>query len=214
MVELDAVADPALVPAAVAAALGVVEQPAEPIVQTLARTLGSRQLLLVLDNCEHLVEACAELCADLLGACPGLQVLATSREVLGLRGEHAWPVPPLAPPPELRGPATRRRQRGCASCSSSARWHAGRRFRLTAENAADVGEICRRLDGLPLALELAAARIRVLAPDEILRRLGDRFALLTTPGRGVPAATAEPARGGGVELRTAARRTSGGCSAV
>ena len=100
MVELDSVADPALVPVAVAAALGVVERAAEPTVQTVARTLGSKRLLLVLDNCEHLIEACAELCADLLGACAGLHVVATSREVLGLQGEHALAVPPLAPPPD------------------------------------------------------------------------------------------------------------------
>jgi predicted ATPase len=113
-------------------------------------------------------------------------VLATSRQALGLLGEHAWPVPPLVPPPEGADLAT-------VAASEAVRLFVERaqavrpNFHLTTANAADVGEICRRLDGLPLALELAAARVRVLALDEILSRLGDRFALLTTPGRGVPA---------------------------
>src|SRR5207249_2933717 len=140
LAELGAVANPALVPASVATAFGVVEGPAEPLAETLARRLGPRRLLLVLDNCEHLVDACAELCADLLAACPGLQVLATSREALGLLGEHAWAVPPHAPPAEGADLAT-------VAASEAARLfveraQAGRpSFRLTTANAADVGEI-------------------------------------------------------------------------
>jgi transcriptional regulator with XRE-family HTH domain len=122
LVELGAVSDSALVGPAVAVVLGVVERAAEPLVDTLARSLASRRLLLVLDNCEHLVDACGDLCAHLLGACPGVQVLATSHEVLRLPGEHAWPVPPLGLPAEGR---TWRPPLPASLCGSlsSARWH-------------------------------------------------------------------------------------------
>ena len=179
LVELAALADPDLVPQAVAVAVGVPEEPGRPLLSTLAAVLPPRRLLLVLDNCEHLVEACARLAAALLRTCPHVHLLATSREALGIAGELVWPVPPLSLPPP-----------GAAAPEAVARADAARlfvrraratqpRFALSAQNAATVARLCRRLDGLPLALELAAARVRALSVAEVLERLDDRFRLLT-----------------------------------
>ena len=183
LVELAPVADPALVPAAVAAVLGVREQPGQTLAKTLASRLRYRSLLLVVDNCEHLLDAVAELVEALLHACPDLRVLATSREPLRIVGEQTWPVPPLPlPPADLEGSkalsswdATRLFAERAAAVEPG--------FALTAAVAPAVAVIYRRLDGLPLAIELAAARVRVLSPAEIAARLDDRFALLTNGGR-------------------------------
>ena len=144
----------------------------------------SRQMLLVLDNCEHLVEACAELAEALLRSCPELRILATSREALGITGEVAWPVPSLSLP-DLRHlpaveslPGTRR-----PASSWSGRWRSSRTFTLTEQNAASVAQICYRLDGIPLAIELAAARAKVLSVEQIAARLDDSFRLLATGSR-------------------------------
>ncbi|HSG48608.1 MAG TPA: BTAD domain-containing putative transcriptional regulator [Longimicrobiales bacterium] len=182
-VELAALDDPALVVRQVADACGVGEEVRGGDPAILADLLGSAPRLVVLDNCEHLVEACAELADGLLRRCPGLSILATSREALGVPGERAWLVPALSlPEPHLPTP-------GSVEASEAVRLFVERArdvaagFELTDENAPAVVEICRRLDGIPLAIELAAARVKVLHPEQIRDRLDDAFRLLTTGGR-------------------------------
>ncbi|HEX5506424.1 MAG TPA: helix-turn-helix domain-containing protein [Thermomicrobiales bacterium] len=187
LVELGALTEPALVPPAVARAVGVREQPGRALDGTLPDALSTRHLLLVLDNCEHLLGACAALAARLLRACPRLCVLATSREPLGVPGEVAWPVPPLAVPAESAGLPFPALAGAEAVRLFAARAGAARPgFALTARNADAVARICRRLDGIPLAIELAAARARALAPAEIAARLDDRFPLLAAGDRAAP----------------------------
>ena len=184
LVELAPVSDPALVAQTVAAALGVREQPGRPILATLATHLQPKRLLLVLDNCEHLIHACAELAEDLLKACPELRSLATSREQLAIAGETVWRVPSLPLPDLMRLPPL----------ENLAQYEAVRLFieraiaalpdfQVTNRNAPSVAHLCHRLDGIPLAIELAAARVKVLPVDQILTRLNDRFRLLVGGGR-------------------------------
>ena len=200
LVELAALADPGLLAETVAATLGLREEPGPPgtappaVADRLAGFVRDKVLLVVLDNCEHLVAGCAELVVRLLRAAPGLRVLATSREVLGVPGELVWPVPPLAvpdPPPE---PGPGGDQHMAAVLEVLAGYDGVRLFLeraqladpsfvLDGDNAAAVAEICRRLDGLPLAIELAAARVRALPAAELAARLEDRFALLAGAGR-------------------------------
>jgi hypothetical protein len=183
LLELAPLTDAALVPQAAAGALGVAEQPGRPLVDTLIAALRPRALLLVLDNCEHLLGACAALAAALLEACPHLRVLATSREPLGVAGEQVWRVPPLGLPPVGAGGGAGDRV-GSVAAADAVRLFVERvrlvrpGFELTPENAAPVADVCRRLDGLPLAIELAAAWMRVLAPGELAAGLHDRFAVL------------------------------------
>jgi predicted ATPase/DNA-binding SARP family transcriptional activator len=180
-VELAPVKDARLVAAAVAEALGDPDYVRSPDAASLARFLGDRDLLLVLDNCEHLVEAVAELADSLLRSCPALRVLATSREPLAVQGERSWLVPALGLPSSdtLEG----------VGASESVRLFVERArdvapdFTVTAENTLAVADICRRLDGIPLAIELAAARVRVLTPGQIRDRLDDAFQILSSPSR-------------------------------
>ena len=169
-VDLQGVNEPGLVAAAVAAAVDVHERPGQALTDTLAEQLHARNLLVVLDNCEHLVEACAELVGGLSSACPQLHVLATSRVPLAVEGEATFEVAPLPVP----GP-------DAVSASAVAAADAARLFEVRArqvaadfrigdDNAPAVAEICRRLDGIPLAIELAATRVRVLAPGQIAER--------------------------------------------
>ncbi len=186
-VPLASLGDPALVAATVAQALGVREGRDQPLVESLVAHLRDRRVLLVLDNFEHVLAA-ADLVAALLAACPRLVVLATSRAPLRLRGEQQFPVPPLA----LPDPARPTDLAGLAGVAAIAlfmqRARAGRPdIALTPANAAAITQICARLDGLPLAIELAAARVKVLAPRALLARLEDRFALLTGGARDLPA---------------------------
>jgi predicted ATPase/DNA-binding SARP family transcriptional activator len=187
LVELAPVRDPAEIPAAVLEALrpsrlrleaaGIPDPGAR-----LLTVLAGRELLVVLDNCEHLVDACARLAEDVLGACPGVRVLATSREPLALTGEVLCPVGPLpAPPAGAAVPETRRFAAVQLFADRAAAVRPG--FTVTDANAGYVGEICRRLDGLPLAIELAAARLRTLPLDQVAGRLGDRFRLLSGGSR-------------------------------
>ena len=183
-VGLAPLADAALAPHAIAAVLGVREQAGAPILETTQEALRARRLLLVLDNCEHLVDACARVAEALLHACPRVTILATSREPLNIAGETVWPVPPLsvpAPtesrsPDELLGYEAIRLFVERAGAALPA-------FTLTDRNAAAAVAICTRLDGLPLAIELAAARVRLLGPEQLAARLGDRFRLLTGGAR-------------------------------
>ena len=188
LVELAALADPALVPQAVASALGVREQPGRTLADTLIDVLRPRTCVLLLDNCEHLVTDCAVLADGLLRASPGLTVLATSREPLGISGETVWRVPPLGLPDASHEEAF------ADSASDLGRYEAVRlfeeraraalpTFELTDQNVQAVAQVCHRLDGIPLAIELAAARVRGLAPEQLAARLDDRFRLLTGGSR-------------------------------
>ena len=178
LVELAPLSDPLLVASAVAAAVGIRAQ-AGTLIDALQRSLRKSQLLIVLDNCEHLVDACAALAHALLSSCERLRILSTSRQPLGVAGEVAWPVPGLAVPsdPEASPDEIGR----CAAVRLFAERAGAVRlgFTLVSDDALVVAQICRRLDGIPLAIELAAARTRALNPQDILQRLDDRFRLLT-----------------------------------
>lgn len=186
LVELAALADPVLLPQAVAAVLGVREESDRPLLTTLAAALSSRHLLLVLDNCEHLIAAAADLAETLLHACPHLVILASSREALGLAGETIFRVPSLAQPsrPAEAGPSAEAVDDYDAARLFLDRARAVRPdLLLTAGTAVALATICRRLDGIPLALELAAAQVRDLTVEQIAARLDDRFRLLTGGSR-------------------------------
>jgi predicted ATPase len=184
-VELASVSSADLVAAAVATGLGLTTTGGK-LVADLESYLRARQLLLVLDNFEQVVGA-APLLAELLGAAPGVVVLVTSRVVLRLSGEHEFPVPPLPVPPAGSSPDPEELQRYASVGLFLQRAHAAAPgFELTGGNAEAVAEICRRLDGLPLAIELAAARVRLLPPPALLARLDHRFSLLTGGARDLP----------------------------
>ena len=186
-VPLAAVIDPALVPSAIAQALGVQEEGGQPLVAQLQEHLRERELLLVLDNLEQVLEA-APVVAGLLAAAPGLRVLATSRERLGLRGEREVVVPPLSLPDPRRLPPLETLTQFEAVRLFIERAQGVRSdFQVTNEMAPAVAEICVRLDGLPLAIELAAVRVKVLPPPAMLARLERRLALLTGGARDLPA---------------------------
>ena len=183
LAELTPLSDPALILPTIAAVFGVREMAGRTLLDGLVRHLRGRQTLLVLDNCEHLIEASAQLIETLLRGAPRLNVLATSREPLGLSGESVCRVPSLSLP-----------EAGAPSLEQLTRSEAGRLFEaraadvksgfaLSESNAAAIAQICQRLDGIPLALELAAARIRVMPPEQIAARLDDRFRLLTGGSR-------------------------------
>jgi predicted ATPase/transcriptional regulator with XRE-family HTH domain len=188
LIELAPLADPALVQQAVAMALGVPDGTAMPLLDCLVATLRPRTLLLVLDNCEHLIDGCAELADRLLADCPNLRILATSREPLQLAGERRWPVPPLALP-EGDGSGSV----AALAASAAVQLFVDRAqavdgsFRLTAQNAAAVAQVCIGLAGVPLALELAAAQVRVLSVAQIHDRLDDSLRFLNGRRRAAPA---------------------------
>jgi predicted ATPase/class 3 adenylate cyclase/DNA-binding CsgD family transcriptional regulator len=170
-IDLAPITDPDLVPVTTARALGLPDQPGRSPENSLLQFIGNGHLLLVLDNCEHLLDASAGLVTTLLGGCPRLTVLATSREPIAVAGEVTWRVPSLS----VADDAMR--------LFSDRAGHARPGFAVSDDNAAAVSEICRRLDGMPLAIELAAARVRALSPHEILAGLHDRFRLLTGGSR-------------------------------
>ncbi|WP_206428708.1 helix-turn-helix transcriptional regulator, partial [Mycolicibacterium stellerae] len=170
-VDLAPVTRPEVVPVAVARAIGLPDQPGRSTVDNVLRAIGERRVLMVLDNCEHLLEPVASVVTDLLGGCPELRLLATSREPLGVPGEVTFLVPSLSIDDEaieLFADRARRIRPG---------------FAVSERNSALIGEICGRLDGMPLAIELAAARVRALSLDDILASLHDRFRLLTGGAR-------------------------------
>ena len=170
-VDLAPITDPDVVPIAVARAFELPDQPGRSTTDALLRFVRDRQMLVVLDNCEHLLDASAELVVAMLGAAPGLTLLATSREAIGVPGELSWRVPSLSLADE-----------SIELFADRAR-HARPDFTVTDDNAVTVAEICARLDGLPLAIELAAARVRALSLTEIVESLHDRFRLLTGGAR-------------------------------
>ncbi len=180
VVELAEVRDAALVSNAVLAALDLRDQAAGTPVRLMVTYLADKQLLLLVDNCEHVLQAAARLVTDLLRAAPNLRVIATSREPLQVSGEQVVPVSPLELPPEEGSESLEQLQQNDAIALFAERAAAASgRFELTHSNRGAVVALCRRLDGLPLAIELAAVRIRVLSVEQIVGRLGDRFALLT-----------------------------------
>jgi len=180
LVELAPLADPSLVPQAVAIVLGLKEESNRPLKMTLIDYLKGKKLLLVIDNCEHLIHACAEVADALLRACSELRILATSREGLGIIGEVIYHVPPLAvPEAEVCLPLKELSQIESVRLFIERANAARTGFGLTDENATAIVKICQRLDGIPLALELGAARINVLPVAEIAKRINDRLSLLT-----------------------------------
>ena len=175
-----------LVISRIAAVIGITEEAGRPLLETLGDALRSRRLLLALDNCEHLLDACAQVCRHLLASAPGLRLLTTSREPLSVAAETIWRVPPLSVAPAGADPA--------APAPGAERYEAVRLFADRAaasrpgftvgpDNVAAVTAICRALDGMPLAIELAAARVRALSVEQIAARLDDRFGLLTAGDR-------------------------------
>jgi len=195
LAELASLSDGALVAQTIATHLGVREQTGQLLIDTLADHLVSQRTLLVIDNCEHLIHACAQFAETILQRCPDLRILATSREMLGIPGESVLAVPPLRLPEEQpwKSPAAAQNALGVYRQSEAVQLFVNRaasiapHFALETENAAWVSEICRRLDGMPLAIELAAARVRTLSVQQIAQRLDDRFHLLTGGSR-----TADP----------------------
>jgi predicted ATPase len=185
-VELAPLSDGSRVTETVAAALQVREQPGRLLLETLTETLRDRKILIVLDNCEHVLDACADLTATVLGRCPDVRVLATSRVVMGVSGETVWPVGCLSLPQAgtqtedvLRSEAVQlflERAR-----SALPRWYP------SPQDIHHIAALCWTLDGLPLAIELAAAWVRILTPEELTRRLAHSFALLKATGRDLPA---------------------------
>src|SRR6516164_6222534 len=188
LVQLDQVRDEALVAQAVAGVLGLQDRAGFSPEAALAEYLAGRQLLLVLDNCEHVVDKAAKLADPLLRAAPRLRVLATSRESLNMTGETVLAVPPLAAPEAGRSLTVAELARfPAAGLFAERAAQVVPRFTLTEANVPAVAGICARLEGLPLAIELAAARLPVLSPEQIDTRLGDRLGLLTRGGRTRPA---------------------------
>lgn len=183
-IPLESLADEEFVPQTVASFLGIVESPDQAIVETLVNTLRSQTMLLILDNCEHLLEACAQLVEILLKNCPNIKIIATSREVLRLEGEAFYQVPTLAVP----------KHRDIQSMDELAKYESIKlfaeraalvvsSFEITKENVGTIVKICNRLDGIPLAIELAAARVDIFTVDEILEQLNRSFDLLVSNTR-------------------------------
>ena len=186
-VALAQIDDPAIIGQAVATQLGVPDTPGQDPVEAIAKAVADHPVLVVLDNCEHLAEAAASLAEYLLAACPALVVLATSREALGVEGELSWQVPPLSL--AKGGPALIASELATSDAVKLFEQRAQLvrpSFRITDENAAAVLTICQRLDGLPLAIELAAARMRILSSTQLAERMDDIFAVLVGGARSAP----------------------------
>src|SRR2546426_10671994 len=183
-VDMAALLHSTLIATTVATALRLREQPGQTMLEALIAFLRGKRLLLIFDNCEQIVSACAVLAEKLLKACPELHILATSREALAVAGETTWRVPSLPVPPAQPLDSFEK-----LAEIPSVRLFVDRApsvvpdFQLTAGNAPAVAKICRRLDGIPLAIELAAARVKMISPEEIALRLNDRFRLLTGGSR-------------------------------
>ena len=179
--------DPGIVGRVVATQLGVPDTPGQDPIEAIAKHVADHPVLVVLDNCEHLAEAAAGLAEYLLASCPALAMLATSREALGVEGELSWQVPPLSLPAVTSAPTAS----ALASCDAVKLFEQRAQlvrpsFRITDENAAAVLTICQRLDGLPLAIELAAARMRILSATQLAERMDDIFAVLVGGARSAP----------------------------
>jgi predicted ATPase/class 3 adenylate cyclase len=183
--DLAAVTDPDLVAGTVASVLSIQDEPGRPVAGTLTEAIGERSLLIVLDNCEQVIDACAKLADALLRACPNLALLATSREPLGIDGEHVHRLPPLATPTPDDDLAAIRGSEAVRLLADRAT-QAGTPLIMDERTAPVIGRICRRLDGIPLAIELAAARLRIMTVTELDARLDQQFTLLTGGSRAAP----------------------------
>ena len=184
-IDLGPLSDPALLPLTIASVLGVRAEPGRPLTATLQDWLRPKHLLLILDNCEHLIDACAELADAVLHSSRETRILASSREALGIAGELAWRVPSLACPNPLDegvGNPSVNEYAAVQLFIARAKF-ANAKFTLTSANAPAVAQICYRLDGIPLAIELAAARVKSMRVEQIAERLDDRFRLLTGGSR-------------------------------
>ena len=184
IVEFAPISDAKLVPSTTAIAIGLREEPQRPVLETLCDYLREKKILIILDNCEHLIEACAQLADMLLHACPDIRILASSRESLSIAGETSYIVPSLSLPdiqhlPPLESLSHYEAIQLFIERASAATQH----FAVTIDNASSVAQICQRLDGIPLAIELAAGKIRALSAQQIAQRLDDRFRLLTSRNR-------------------------------
>lgn len=187
LVELASLSEETLVAQAVARVLDVQEQPGHPFIDTLVESLGAKELLLILDNSEHLTEACARLVEEMLRSCPRLRVLVTSREPLSVPGETTWRIPFLSTPGEAHRSVEELHRYEAVRLFEERAKSRLPEFELTHDNARSVAGICRRLEGIPLAIELAAARMSLLSVEEISERLADSLGLLSCGAR-----TAEP----------------------
>ncbi|HLK57221.1 MAG TPA: tetratricopeptide repeat protein [Chthonomonadaceae bacterium] len=192
LVELAALSEEGLISQQIASALGLREQTGQGLIETLIQYLKDRKALLLLDNCEHLLDACASIVETLLHSCSDLSILTTSQEALHMPGEQVWKVPSLRPPdPDLLLskeqdlPAVLQEYDACRLFAVRAASQCPD-FRLTRQNGLAVARICRHLDGIPLAIELAAAQVRVMTPEQIANRLNDRFRLLRSGSRTAP----------------------------
>jgi predicted ATPase/class 3 adenylate cyclase/DNA-binding XRE family transcriptional regulator len=184
LIELAPVSDPELLPRTILTTFGLGDRSGESILELLKDFIHEKKVLLLLDNCEHLIQACANVTNILLNAAPGLKILATSREALGVRGELSYPVPSLSlPEPDHLPEVERLSQYEAVRLFVDRSRLASPHFDLDKDNASSVAQICCRLDGIPLAIELAASRMKVLSPEEIAERLDDRFRLLTGGSR-------------------------------
>jgi len=193
-VELASLADPDLIPQTILSAISIREQPGKTPLEVLKDYLHEKQTLIVFDNCEHLIEASAQVTNALLNAAPGLKVLASSREALGVKGEVSYPVPSLSLPDVKHLPTIEQ-----LSQYEAVRLFIDRallvapHFVVDKDNAPFIAQICYRLDGIPLAIELAAARVKMMSVEQISQRLDDRFRLLTGGARTAPAERKCPA---------------------
>ena len=184
LVDLTGLSDPGRVAETVLAALAVRDQSPRTAEEKLAERLCDRQLLVVLDNCEHKLIGCADLAAVLLQRCPAVRMLATSREPLGIQAEHVVTVPPLsAPNPQARSTVASMLQHESVLLMVERARSVRPDFAVTEANRAAIAELCARLDGLPLAIELAAMRLRSMGVDDIVTRIDDRFGFLTAGRR-------------------------------
>ena len=183
MVELAPISDPALIPQTVASIFGLREGPGKTLLDQINDYLRAKSLLLILDNCEHLVESAAKFTDDILKACPQIKILASSREALGVPGEKTYRVPSLLMPDDENESLDAISKYEAVQLFIERATAANPKFELTKKNGSSIAQICRRLDGIPLALELAAARAKVLSVEQIAERLDDRFRLLTGGSR-------------------------------
>lgn len=184
LAELAPISDPSLVTRAIAQALNVQEQASRPLIETLTSYLKRKRLLLILDNCEHVIDEVRTVAASILGGCTEVRILATSREALNIRGEEVYRMPSLLVPPKAELISSEETARyGAMQLFADRARSADKRFVFTDDSIPCVAEICRKLDGMPLAIELAAARVKVLSPQQLEQKLDERFRLLTTGDR-------------------------------
>ena len=182
-IELAPLADPALILQAMASGLGIREQMGMSLNEVIINYLRAKNLLIILDNCEHLIDACAQLAEGILQACSNLKIIASSREALGVTGEVIYRVPSLSTLDPSHATLEMLSQSEAVQLFMERATATNPKFALTEKNASSIAQICRRLDGIPLALELAAARATVLSAEQISSRLDDRFKLLTGGSR-------------------------------